>query len=115
MVCWPCVGYRHMSGTTGMDAAERRSFEYASQCSDCGAKLNVDGKQDYVAAHVLAYPCCVVNWCIGCPVLKTTCKKCNRNEGCFFARTILSGECCCGPLLGGCRCQPCCVTYNAKQ
>ena len=73
MVC--CVAYHvHAVGTTGLHAAERRRFEYAATCAQCGAALD---ETTHVASHVLSYPCYPLNCCVARLSLQTCCRTCN--------------------------------------
>ena len=71
--------FRHMAGTTGMDARARREHAHAARCSQCGVALRDTTK---VAAHVTAHPCGV--GCVGVVTLRTTCKGCNNRGGAFW-------------------------------
>ena len=72
-----CVVYVHATGTTKMHECERRDFEYAQRCMQCRKVLVAN---DRVAAHVVAYPLCCCNCCVGRLVLKTSCKSCNAHN-----------------------------------
>ena len=114
MFFWPFVFYSHCTNTTNCDERKRRKHKYARRCSQCLKKLR---KDDYVAAHVVGYPCFCCNCCGGMVTLKTTCKKCNnRNKSgkrwidynsSFACTPLFSGE---GVLTPGtCICQPICM------
>lgn len=75
MCVWPFVVHVHATGTTGEHSAERRHYQYAKTCSQCGVELT---PHTHVAAHVISYPCYCFNCCLGILSFKTTCKKCNN-------------------------------------
>ncbi len=103
MCFWPFVCYVHATNTTEKHKNQRKKHKYSKRCSQCFKKIK---DTDYVAAHVVAYPCYCLNWCIGILTLKTTCKKCNNqnrvgkkyinNKSWFCMKTILTGEHCMG-------------------
>ena len=66
--------YVHAIGSSGHHERERRHFEYASACVQCGVRLT---PETHVAAHVIAYPC---NCCFGRLSLTTTCRSCNAKH-----------------------------------
>ena len=68
-----CVCSVHALGTTGLHNTQRRAHVYAHQCAQCDKEL----AGDYVAAHVVSYPCCALNCCVGYMRLVTTCRACN--------------------------------------
>jgi hypothetical protein len=75
MCVWPFILYVHATKTTNCHTKERRNYEYSKRCSQCRKELV---ENDYVAAHVVSYPCFYLNCCIGILSLKTTCKRCNN-------------------------------------
>ena len=118
MRCLPFVYYHvHAVNTTGMHAAERRRFDYADACAQCGAALDAGSR---VASHVLTYPCFPYNCCFARLSLQTCCRSCN---GRHMARE--AGACCVpgfagaspGTALDGGRwvVQCCCVVYAAPN
>ena len=68
------IVFVHAVDTTGKHEHERRRNVYADRCRQCFRRVDAT---HHVAAHVLAYPCCVANCCVGFLTLKTTCKSCN--------------------------------------
>jgi hypothetical protein len=101
MCFWPFVCYVHAFNTTDKDTMARRKHQYASRCCQCLKRLT---PQNHVAGHVVAYPCCCLNCCVGILTLKTVCKKCNnRNRrgkslclsrhGWFFLTPCCAMEC----------------------
>ena len=71
-----CV-YVHALNTSKLHAKERRAFQYASRCAQCGVELD---SSTHVAAHAVRY-----RWPFFCPrtgtlTLVTTCRKCNSTH-----------------------------------
>lgn len=90
-----------------MHASQRRKFEYADVCSQCGKAC---APTDRVAAHVVRYPCV---WCGLCGTLEltTTCKQCNNSShpnGRTFAPISAHDH----ERIGYAWCAPICLPYK---
>ena len=108
-----CVHYHvHAVGTTGLHAAERRRFEYAAACAQCGAALD---ETTHVASHVLSYPCYPLNCCVARLSLQTCCRSCNgkhqagKGGGCVDGFVAAAGP----ALEKRWRWHGCCWAYHA--
>lgn len=119
MCVWPFVLYVHATNTSNLHAKERRAFEYSDRCCQCGAALTDHTR---VAAHMVAYPCFCLNFCLGHLTLKTTCKVCNganrRGKRVVDSSSWLAcsaaNEPFAGPQLGWV-CLPCCFQYECPN
>ena len=78
---WLWARFRHLKGTTGKHASQRRRHRYDAVCYQCGVALRDTTK---VAAHVVEQPNHPFGCGLGRVVLKTTCKRCNRSERAFW-------------------------------
>jgi hypothetical protein len=110
-MCIPSC-FVHLTKTTGKDSKERRVFSPGDKCSQCKAVLI---EPNWVAAHVVSYPCCVP--CCGVSTLKTSCKKCNNTTN----STSCAGRWYCGfywclnrPYLN-CVCYPNCLNKDYTE
>lgn len=110
-MCFPAL-FVHAKHTTRVHDAEKKEFrnkfkaaEKLVYCRQCHAQLNVDGKRDYVAAHVVTYPCFPLNMCCGRLLLKQTCSKCNytKNAESSCVKCSCFTPCCACP--GPCDCR----------
>ena len=112
-----CFVHVHAVGTTGRHAKERRDFEYAPRCKQCGVALD---EGTHVAAHVVTYPC--ANCCVGYLSLQTTCRRCNSahqsEEAGRCVRDAAFFECCCLPAAPHVRLgwvvHCCCVVHHVS-
>jgi len=109
MCCIPSL-FVHAGNTTDYHAYERQKYEYHKRCSQCNKLLD---SKNHVAAHMVAYPCCLP--CCGVLTLKTTCKSCNnkKNTTTKKGRSFFGGLFKHNPSLKYV-CFPFCCMYNVE-
>ena len=87
-MCCGCTRFVHAKGTSNQDDSvadgkPRPAFQKAFEtdgCAHCGKpefKFGRSIPDDGLAAHVIAYPCCCVNYFCGCVTFEKTCSNCN--------------------------------------
>ena len=77
LACCPFWYFTHAVNTSGLHTTERRHFQYADACSQCGESLDAS---THVASHVMAYPVYPLNCCVAHMSLQTCCRSCNSKH-----------------------------------